>query len=626
MRCFFCFLVLISSVSAGADSRALFHFAVAQAYTQEGSYREAFESFREAVELEPEEPFLRIEFAELLMRIGRQDEAAEQARLATDLAPGNEDALRLLALVERRRMDKTPESQARAREVYAELHRLEPGDTDAAIVLGQMYLGQGQAAEAIEALTQTLELRPDSAMVVSLLAQALDATGDSAAAESRLREFLDRAPSYLRGRLALAELLNQKGDHAGAASVLSAAPSSNRGSIELERTLAVELFRAGELDSALAATESWLEAEPGSAGAGYLRSTILSALGRDTEAEETLRTVLEEHPSFVQAISLLADLMLRSGRPGDAVALLETKAALVAGEGSQTESDQLLLQLVEVHVRQGDWGGVLELTERLLTRPEVVGRAELALLRGQALAELDRHDEALERLGILRSDDGVASRATAAHAEVLHEVGRREEAIQSLRVLGSSRQIDDLMLAAQSLQRLELFDEAIPVLRRAQKLTPDSIQVLFWLAAAYEREGRRSAAEREFRRVLNIEPEFAPALNYLGYMWAERGENLGEAIDLVQRAVDLEPDNGAYVDSLGWAYYQLGRFEEARGHLERAARLVGEDSVVFEHLGDVYEAVGEADRALEQYRRALELDGENAETVRRKLIQLRDRL
>ena len=107
-------------------------------------------------------------------------------------------------------------------------------------------------------------------------------------------------------------------------------------------------------------------------------------------------------------------------------------------------------------------------------------------------------------------------------------------------------------------------------------------------------------------------------------MWAEEGRNLDRALEMVQRAVALEPDNGAYVDSLGWTHFQLGQFAEAQGHLERAAVLVGEDPVVFEHLGDLYLAIGESGKAREVYERSLALEGENVEEVRRKLTDLVD--
>ena len=145
---------------------------------------------------------------------------------------------------------------------------------------------------------------------------------------------------------------------------------------------------------------------------------------------------------------------------------------------------------------------------------------------------------------------------------------------------------------------------------------------MFWLGASYERTGRGPEAETVLQGLLNIDPDFAPALNYLGYMWAEQGENLDQALLLVQQAVALEPDNGAYVDSLGWAHFQLGEYDQAREYLERAARIVGNDPVVLEHLGDLYQALGQLEDARRSYNRSLALEAENASEVQRKLDEL----
>jgi Flp pilus assembly protein TadD len=102
-------------------------------------------------------------------------------------------------------------------------------------------------------------------------------------------------------------------------------------------------------------------------------------------------------------------------------------------------------------------------------------------------------------------------------------------------------------------------------------------------------------------------------------MLAEKGENLEEAVGLAERAVELDPGNGAYVDSLGWAHFQLRQFDQARVYLERAAGLVPDDATICEHLGDVYAAVGDTQKARVVYRQALDLAGDNAGAVEVKL-------
>ena len=113
-------------------------------------------------------------------------------------------------------------------------------------------------------------------------------------------------------------------------------------------------------------------------------------------------------------------------------------------------------------------------------------------------------------------------------------------------------------------------------------------------------------------------PGLADAYNYLGYMYAEKGVNLDEAIELIGEALKIEPDNGAYIDSLGWAYFQKGMVDEALAELEKAAGLMGDDPTIREHLGDAYRRKGMLGRAAEEWRKALELDPDNEE-IREKL-------
>lgn len=141
-------------------------------------------------------------------------------------------------------------------------------------------------------------------------------------------------------------------------------------------------------------------------------------------------------------------------------------------------------------------------------------------------------------------------------------------------------------------------------------------------AAALIELGRWEKAEIDLKRAVEIAPEEPNALNYLGYSWAERGVNLEEAFELIEKAVSLRPDSGAIVDSLGWAHYQLGHYEEALANLEKAAALEPSDPTITEHLGDVYWRLGRRIEARYQWRRSLELDpGAARETAIREKLE-----
>ncbi len=143
----------------------------------------------------------------------------------------------------------------------------------------------------------------------------------------------------------------------------------------------------------------------------------------------------------------------------------------------------------------------------------------------------------------------------------------------------------------------------------------------FQLGATYERTKQMGEAEKYFRKSLEMAPDFAEALNYLGYMWAERNVNLDEARQLLERAVKAETKNGAYLDSLGWVYYKLGRLQDALRLIQEAIRYTEEpDGTLYDHLGDIYNALNQPEKAREAWRKALTLESiDDKAPIRRKL-------
>jgi len=142
----------------------------------------------------------------------------------------------------------------------------------------------------------------------------------------------------------------------------------------------------------------------------------------------------------------------------------------------------------------------------------------------------------------------------------------------------------------------------------------------FQYGVACERKGDFAEAEQHMRKAIELAPTFAEALNYLGYMWADRGEKLDEARALIERALAIEPDNGAYLDSMAWVLFKQGKAPEALEWMLKAIQHVEEeeeDATLYDHLGDVYQALGEAAKAREAWERSLAI--ESSEAVRKKL-------
>jgi tetratricopeptide (TPR) repeat protein len=141
-------------------------------------------------------------------------------------------------------------------------------------------------------------------------------------------------------------------------------------------------------------------------------------------------------------------------------------------------------------------------------------------------------------------------------------------------------------------------------------------QAYFQLGALHDENKNKEKSIANMKRAIELNPQNAAALNYLGYTWAEMGIHLDEAEILIQRALKIAPNDGFYIDSLGWVYYQRGDYNQAVEHLERAVEITVDDPTIIEHLGDAYEKVGKADRAVAHYRDALKKSKDEEQNLR----------
>ena len=599
-----------------------YHLLVAQLLTEEGDYRGALDSFEAAIALAPDDAYTRLEYGRLLLRLGRSQEAVAQATVAKQVAPQLDDVLLFYSEALMRLAQEDPDALEKARQALEEIRARQPGNIEAMVTLGQIYLGESRPEEAAAVFRDLLSRRPGNRMVFSLLIDSLMRAGQPEQAEQAMKDALEVDPGFTRVRLSLAQAQSERGDHASAVKTLEGGPKDVLVDPEVRRRLAFELHQSGQYSRALQLVEEMLEEEPGYYPNRYLQALGLAALGREDEAIVVTRDLLESHPMNLDLGILLARLLESRQDPEAAEETLRAMERRLRSAGQVEDANQARIQRGLVLVRQTRWDKVVGLFEPLIGREVPLSDVDMAMILVEALVRSDRPEEALEVLSRIEPGTLAQRRGWARQAEILLGLGRDREAEQLLARLAERGTLEDLTLLAEVYQTHERYEESIPALERALELDPGSTSLLFWLAAAHERSGKKRQAEDLLQQVLDIDPQFAPALNYLGYMWAEAGENLEQALALVQQAVELEPENGAFNDSLGWAHFQLGQYEEARGFLEKAASLVGDDAVVFEHLGDLYVALGSPDKARIYYERALDLEDENSAAVRDKLNRL----
>lgn len=255
------------------------------------------------------------------------------------------------------------------------------------------------------------------------------------------------------------------------------------------------------------------------------------------------------------------------------------------------------------------------------------GQVDSILLSASLLDDLRRHELAVETFALVPNDHPSFDVAEIGRAEALRRSGRAEEAVETLERLALSRPSNPAahISLGDALRGLERYDEASNAYDSAIALygepMPPQWIAFFARGISHERSGRWPEAEADLRKALELRPDQPQVLNYLGYSLVEKGVNLEEALELIEKAVAEEPYSGHIVDSLGWALYRMGDYPGAVEHLERAAELLSRDPVINDHLGDAYWAVDRKIEAEFQWRRALSLDPEEAEAerIRRKL-------
>jgi tetratricopeptide (TPR) repeat protein len=433
----------------------------------------------------------------------------------------------------------------------------------------------------------------------------------------------------------MARRLEADGDNAGALAALERAAKSDPKSAEIYAEMAGFHLRHNERPEAEAAAKKAIEINPDNVGAnralGLLNAVAVEgATGPAADAQIAgnlrdgimylERAIRASQPTpDVTLYYTLGRLYIRNGEPAKAV------DALTRVLNQNPDSVQTRLTIAQAYAANRDLTGAISVLKEVLEEEPRVASAlgqyqeEAGLLSDAfdsytiALAVQPRSRELkVRRIGVLL-DAKDYSRAAALAAE-----GRKQHP-------------DDPRFVR--LQARALFDSgdrsgAIALLEQVVKESPRDSGTLFTLADIYADTGRASDAERVLRQVITLEPANAGALNYLGYLLATRGDRLDEAVELVQRALRQEPDNGAYLDSLGWAYFKKGNLDEAEKYLAAAAAQLPKNSEIQDHLGDLYARKGRLAEAVAAWTRALEGDGQDVDkgAIEKKISNARSKM
>lgn len=475
-------------------------------------------------------------------------------------------------------------------------------------------LADGRSKEALALARRTLDLDPDSTVAPLVLAAGASAQGDFAEAEAALAEVDTRGLNSFMVPLMRAWALAGQDRTDDALAAL--APMGQRPQLVQMHDFHAGLINdiAGRADAAWAAYDKTLNATgPLSLRTVEVVSAFLRRHGRGAEAADLVARYKADHPDslLIEAAFRDFDSAATDAPPPVADARQGMAEALYGAASSVLQTNALDTALVFTRMA-------------LMQRPDF---PYARLMIGDILLNQDRFADAEKVYRAVPEGSPVHYPVQLRLAEALANQDKTEEADRLLRALADAHpEVAEAPVARGDLLRQqEKWDAAADAYRegltRLGPLEPRHWTLLYSLGVALERGGRWDEAEDAFLQALELEPDQPLVLNYLGYSWIDRGENLEQGTELIEKAVRQRPTDGYIVDSLGWAHYLLGDYPQAVKELERAVELTPADPTINDHLGDAYWRVDRKLEARFQWQRALSLEPEDdmAEAITDKL-------
>jgi tetratricopeptide (TPR) repeat protein len=469
--------------------------------------------------------------------------------------------------------------------------------------------------------------------------------GDTKAAEDLLKKVVDKDPGT-RSLTTLAQFYEEVKEYGPAADALRKAIEVTPDNLDLKKQLAEDLLFSGQLDAALKVYQDLAAEDPKEVRwqlrlsqvykqqRNFNKAEEASAKARqmapdDIEVEYNEVTLLEAEGKLPEAIKALNDLLASTDRATyssrdelkNRGRLLDTLGILYRTNDQYSEAVTAFKRLGDLDPSDSDFGP----------------RAEGEIVETWREAKDFQKAEQVAAAAVKKYPDNPL--VIGVHASLLADMGHYDEAIaETKKLLGGKDDLSTWKALAEIYEKEKNFTEMGKALDEAQKLSSsrdDLVEVEFLRGAMDERMKKYDAAEAEFRKVLEMDPENSSAMNYLGYMFADQNVRLDEAEKLIGKALDAEPNNGAYMDSLGWVYFRMGKFPQAEEQLRRALQKLSRDATVHDHLGDVYFGEGRIRDAMLQWQNSLkefqagaptDMDQEELAKVQRKLEGARVRL
>ena len=609
-------------------ARSYYHYALghlyaelASQYNNRGEYlNQAIDNFRQALQADPDATIITEELSDLYIQAGRLNEAVVDSEAALRQNPNDINSRRILGRIYMRLVGDTQQGRVNEKmlrsaiEQYQRITEIDASDLDSWLILGRLQKVAQNSVESEAAFKKALELDSENEDALTGLAMVYADLGDGRRASELLKKVAGKSPS-LRTLTSLAAAYEQMRDYALAAETLRRASEFAPENAEIRRAMAQNFLLAEQLDDALKIYQELVAGDAKDVQSHLRISQIYRQQHKYDLAREANRRAKDLDPGNLEALYNDVNIFEAEGKTAEAAKALRElldSTAKRSYSASEKSNRALFLERLGVLYRQQE-----QTAEAVNTFRELAALDESQTGPRAAAQIVDTYRQARDFAKALQEADAACKKypkdrlVLLTRASLLADSGKVDQAAAEVRTLLDGKNDRETWLTlAQLYEKGKRYEEMGRALDEAEKLatTGDEKEAIYFMRGAmFEKMKVLDRSEAEFRKVLEINPKSASALNYLGYMLADRNVRLNEALDLIKLAVEQEPNNGAYLDSLGWVYFRLGQMEQAETYLLRALQSTAKDPTVNDHLGDVYFKLGRLKDAISQWEVSLKL-------------------
>ena len=491
---------------------------------------------------------------------------------------------------------------SKAASLYEASYGLDPNPFLGGKMIAAQAASGASGAALIDARRMVL-LYPLDAKLRFLLGEIKLSLGRQTEAQADLERCLQLDPKFEAAYLLLMQIYHQAGETPKAITVArdltKIMPSSILGWSSLSRYLLI----AGRYKDALIPARRAYEKQSSNPQLVQIYAMTLQLNGEKKAALRIYEQLYQMNPADEQLTRRMIDLYRDVGNLEDAIILLDEMISTADGvlPGASMQKALLLWELERFEEADA-------ILANLLKRNSESDR--LLYMNGISRERLGDTDSALKFYSRIRKSAAVKLGAEVRSILLLKNNGSLEKALAKTKKLHSEADAGPEIkeLYASLLAENEQYEEAIEVVTAAFKIVPERHRFLFLKGVYQEKAGDVPAAMKTMRQVISLDSKNSSALNFLGYLYADRGENLDEAAELIEKALAIKPGDGFYLDSLGWVYHQKGQYEKADEYLRAALKAEPREGVIAEHLADNVKAKGRLSEAIVLYRQALQLD------------------